>query len=109
LEGLRKARDSFKTPKKLRLGSVLAPDTVSVSNRSRRTSLTTIVDQDINEDGETERLEIERALQIIMSDWNKLEANFQLIYTECDTTRRSEKKGGGTWKIVNWAALSLGV
>jgi hypothetical protein len=44
LEGLRKARDSFKTPKKLWLGSVLVSDSVSVSKLSRGNYLTTIVD-----------------------------------------------------------------
>jgi hypothetical protein len=82
LEGLQKARLSFKTPKKVRLGSVLAPDTISVSNRSRGPSLTTMVEHDINDNEAAERIKIERALQIIMSDWDKLEANFHLIYTE---------------------------
>jgi hypothetical protein len=92
LVGLQKARDSFKTPKKLRLGSVLVPETISVANCSHGTSLTTMVDQDINDKEDAKTIKIERALQIIMADWNKLEVNFQLIHTEFDTPGRSESK-----------------
>jgi hypothetical protein len=43
LEGLRKASLSFKTRKKLRLGDVLAPDTVPVTGRTQGDVLGTIV------------------------------------------------------------------
>jgi hypothetical protein len=53
----------------------LVPDTILVSNRACGTSLSILVDSDIGDDEEAERIKIERAIQIIMSDWNKLEAN----------------------------------
>jgi hypothetical protein len=49
-------------------------------------------DCDFDDDDITKRSKIERALQIIMSDWNKLNSNFQMIYLEFDTLGRSETK-----------------
>jgi hypothetical protein len=48
LEGLRKARDSFKSPKKLGLGSVLVPDNIPFSNLSSG-ALLTMVGHDIDD------------------------------------------------------------
>jgi hypothetical protein len=92
LDELRKASLNFKTPKKLRLGDVLNTDTIPVTGRPRGDALQDISDRDIDDDDLTERTKVERALQVIMSDWNKLNTNFQLIYLEFDTSGRSETK-----------------
>jgi hypothetical protein len=92
LEELRKASLSFKTPKKLRLGNVLAPDTVPVMGQARGDVLGTFVDQDIDNNDIIEKTNVKRAHQIIMADCNKLNSNFEMIYLEFDTSGRAKTK-----------------
>jgi hypothetical protein len=87
-----KASNSFKTPKKLRLGDVLNLDTIPVTCHRGGEILTTMVTQDIDDEEVAERSKVEHALQIIMSDWNKLNTNFQMIYIEFDTAGCSKTK-----------------
>jgi hypothetical protein len=89
LEVFMKASTSFKMPKKLKLGNALGPDMIPVMSQSRGTSLSHIEDQGIDDDKVWERTKIERALQIVMVDWNELKTNFQLIYTKSELTGRS--------------------
>jgi hypothetical protein len=92
LDELRKASINFKTPKKLRLGNVLNTDTIPVTARPRGELFQDLADRDTDDEDQTERTKVERALQVIMSDWNKLNTNFQLIYLEFDTAGRGETK-----------------
>jgi hypothetical protein len=92
LESHRDASINFKTPKKLPLGEVLAPSTVLVTGRVRGEALSEMEDRDFDDDDVTKRTKIERALQVVMADWNKLNTNFQMIYLAFDTTGRSETK-----------------
>jgi hypothetical protein len=79
LDSLRKASASFKTPKKLKLGDVLAPDMIPATSRPQGPTLSHMDDRNIDDDDAVERVKVQRALQVIMADWNKLESNFQLI------------------------------
>jgi hypothetical protein len=94
LEGLSKTSLSlsFKTLKKLRLKDVLALATVPMLGRTWGETLGTMDNWDIDDNDVTERTKIERALQIIMSDWNKLNPNFQMIYLEFNTLGRAKTK-----------------
>jgi hypothetical protein len=94
LEGLRKASSSspFKTPKKLKLGNVLGPEMIPFTSQPHGTALSNMEDRGIDDNDIAKRSKIERALQIIMANWNKLESNLQMIYMEFDTTGRAETR-----------------
>jgi hypothetical protein len=62
-EGLRKTSLSFKTLKKLRLGDVLALDTIPMTGYARGETLATMDNCDINDDDVPKRTKVEQALQ----------------------------------------------
>jgi hypothetical protein len=82
LESLKAARESLKTPKKLRLGSVLSLDTLPVTSRPRGAVFSKLEPQDIDDNDSVEMSRIQRALLVVMSEWNQLNSTFQLIYME---------------------------
>jgi hypothetical protein len=102
LDSLQAASDSFKTPKKLRLGPVLAPDTLPVMNAPRGSYYSQVAPLDIDDEDDVERSKIQRALQTIMSEWNQLNASFELIHLEF------EKAGLTETRYRNTIAETLG-
>jgi hypothetical protein len=89
LESLSKARQTFKTPKKLKLGPLLSPVNVPFKN-SRGEPLSEIEPIWENEEGEVLESKISQGIRTVMADWNKLEANFELIRLELDTASQGE-------------------
>jgi hypothetical protein len=102
LESLQEASESFKTPKKLRLGSVLRPDTIPVTSRPRGGTFSSVSPLDIDDEDAVERSKIQRALQTILSEWNQLDTTFQMIYMEF------EKSGLTETRFRNSIAETLG-
>jgi hypothetical protein len=102
LENLKAASESLYTPKKLRLGSVLSLETLPVTSRPRETVFSKVEPQDIDDEDSVETSKIQRALQVVMSEWNQLNSTFQLIYMEFD------KNGLNDTKYRNTIAATLG-
>jgi hypothetical protein len=102
LETLQAASESFKTPKKLRLGPVLAPGSVRASVVPRGPYYSKVAPLDIDDEVEVEQGKIQRALQTIMSEWNQLNTSFELIHMEF------EKAGLIETKYHNTVAETLG-
>jgi hypothetical protein len=92
LASLQTASDSFKTPKKLRLGRILEPESVPITNRPRGPQFSEITSLDIDDGEEVERGKTQRALQTIMSEWNRLNTTFELIHMGLDKTGISETR-----------------
>jgi hypothetical protein len=103
LESLKAARESLKTPKKLRLGCVLSLDTLPVTSRPRGAVFSKLEPQDIDDNDSVEMSRIQRALLVVMSEWNQLNSTFQLIYMEFN------KSGITDMRYRNSIAETLGV
>jgi hypothetical protein len=101
LEILQAANSSSKTSKKLKLGAVLSPETLPVA-RPKSSVLSEITPLTGTDAGDEEKQKIQQALQIVMSEWNKLNSMFQMIHMEFDTT------GLGETKYRNIIAETLG-
>jgi hypothetical protein len=67
-------------------------DTIPVTHHPGGQAFTTMADWDIDDDEVVKRSKVERALQIIMLDWNKLNTNFQMIHIEFNTAGPSKTK-----------------
>jgi hypothetical protein len=92
LSSLQAASDSFKTPKKLRLGAILGPESVPITSRLRGPQFSEIASLDIDDGEEVERGKTQLALQTIMSEWNQSNAMFELIHMGLDKTGISETR-----------------
>jgi hypothetical protein len=92
LDSLRKASDTFWTPKRLKLGNMLSPENVPVLSNARGSLLTNVFPLSVDEDEEGQSQKVELALQKIFADWNYIEAKFQLVHLEFDTTACSKMK-----------------
>jgi hypothetical protein len=70
--------NSSKTPKNLRLGAVLGPNTIPVTSRPCNSSFLKVTPLDIDneEDVKREREKIQQALQTVMSEWNQMDFHF---------------------------------
>jgi hypothetical protein len=82
LESLQEASKSFKTPKKLRLDSVLRQDTIPATSRPCGGNFSSVTPLDIDNEDSVVRSKIQRALQTILLEWNQLDTTFQMIYKE---------------------------
>jgi hypothetical protein len=102
LENLQAANRTMKTPKKLKLGAVLAPEALPVPHRPREAYFSTVNPLDIDDPDEEETSKILKGMQIILSEWNQLTTNFQMIYAEFDAA------GLGETKYRNIIAETLG-
>jgi hypothetical protein len=102
LESLQEASESFKTPKKLRLGHVLRPDSIPVTSRPQCGTFSSMSPLDINDEDLIKRSKIQRALQTIMSEWNQWDSILQLIYMEFD------RSGSTELRFQNSIAKTLG-
>jgi hypothetical protein len=84
LESLSRASETFKTPKKLKLGPILSLANVPFTN-SRIKPMPFIETLPKGASMELADRHIQHGIQIVMADWNKLEANFELIQLELDS------------------------
>jgi hypothetical protein len=92
LDSLRKASDTFRTPKRLKLGRLLSPENVPVLSSSRNSPLVKVFPLEPEDTAENQSMEVERELRKIFEDWNKIQANFQSVHLELDSTARAEIK-----------------
>jgi hypothetical protein len=90
LASLSRARETFKTPKKLKLGPLLAPELVPVWILTTPRPTLTKVEAVGEEIGEELQLVMEFGIWAILADWNKLEANFEFIRLESEAGSRGE-------------------
>jgi hypothetical protein len=90
LASLTWANDTFKTPKKLKLGAMLSPVHVPFMPQSCRPALIKIeiLKEPVQE--EEHSLHIQYGIQAMMADWNKLNASFELICHELKAVSRSK-------------------
>jgi archaellum component FlaC len=82
LESLTRANNTFKTPKKLKLGAILSPRHVPFTPQSQRPALTKLEGLKENAKEEERGLYIQYGIQAMMADWNKLDASFELVQLE---------------------------
>jgi hypothetical protein len=71
---------------------MLSPENVPVLSNARGSLLTNVFPLSVDEDEEGQSQKVELALQKIFADWNKIEAKFQLVHLEFDTTACSKMK-----------------
>jgi hypothetical protein len=93
LSNLAKASDNFRTPKRLKLGSMLSPENLPVLVNARGSPLADVFPLSTDENDEIQSQKVESALRKIFANWNKIETKFhQLVHLELDTTARSTMK-----------------
>jgi hypothetical protein len=92
LASLSRAYDTFKMPKKIKLGGMLSPSHIPLTPRSDRLPLTMLdtLEDSMGED-EQSRL-MDHALHTVLADWYKLNANFELIQLELQSNSRGETR-----------------
>jgi hypothetical protein len=89
LDSLRKASDTFWTPKRLKLGNMLSPDTVPVVRVTRGSPLANVFLDDL---ADNQAVEVERMLRKVFGDWNKIHAKFHSIHLKLDSKARADMK-----------------
>jgi hypothetical protein len=100
LDSLRKASDTFRTPKRLKLGSILSPENVPVLSIARGSPLANVFPLMPDKTAENQSMKVEQALRKIFGVRNKIETNFQTVHLELDSTARSETKYRNTVNSV---------
>jgi hypothetical protein len=90
LASLSRAYDTFKTPKKIKLGGMLSPSHIFMTPRSDRLPLTKLdtLEDSMGEDEQSHL--IDHTLRTVLAEWYKLDANFELIQLELQSNSRGE-------------------
>jgi hypothetical protein len=79
LASLARANDTFKTPRKLKLGPMSSPSHVPNTPHSKRPALTLLEGLQETAEEEDKARHLQYGIQAMMADWNKLDASFKLI------------------------------
>jgi hypothetical protein len=94
LEAYSLAHKSLKTPKWLRMGSLMAIDLETVPMPMERSdsfsAVTNFLDTDV--DGKALDDKIQAGLRTIFAEWNRLEARFSLIHSKFNDTSTGEQR-----------------